>query len=727
MGAENSSLKKFQHGEVFESESDYLTIASAQDQTGDNKYTVFQYLKNSPGIEPAKKNIQVSKGIRHPYILKFVNTFEDSKHMTLVTEDAAPLSVAIEKQVKEEIMIGLYNVLQALIFLHQKIGLCHNNINVSTVYVTKRGDWKLALFEHSSKIVQTARDSYSQDAIGYGELALSILEYLNDDQKPTIKFMERLQQSYTEVNKSNLGSLKTLVNDPVFKFPYMELVQSLETITLKQNEEKLKFFRSLIKNIHGSPSLSVCRRCIPTLFTSTVLSDPTAECILDSLFASGNAETLSQSILPLIDKEYFHEYCIPCILKLFELRDKAVRLILLQRLPLYIDCIEKNILKEQILPEVLAGLQDDDDLMVSATLRALSYFVLMIGGQAVVGSQGSKLFHNRLPDFSRVTMDEGFSRSPRKEAKLKTDEETDVCEERRLKRTEREKQREEQRKRREERRKERDLNKAKKIEKQTSTVTNQEKEEKSPSKEGSETSEADWEGFIAQDDTESTGEGDKDEWEWDEKTEELPKNTLRKQSLKNTDDAFNGFKNDDEDDWQTDWNEPSVNHSNTNRDVDNSFHDNDDDDQDDWQTDWNEKNVENSDYMTKVTEIKNKSNKTSEKKEKETKTIESKTKGMSLSSKTKTKVTPKDNKDTNTTTKKTDLGDEFSIKIKQEFSSEPDYFADMIPDFNEKKTVLIESKTNITNSKFQAAPDDSEVMGGWGDDDGVEDGWTDDF
>ena len=182
--------------------------------------------------------------------------------------------------------------------------------------------------------------------------------------------------------------------------------------------------------------------------------------------------------------------------------------------------------------------------------------------------------------------------------------------------------------------------------------------------------------------TESTGGGDKDEWGWDEKAEDPPQNTHKQQSFENTEDHFNEFQNDDEDDWQTDWNEQNV-----------------------------ENTTETSDYMTQVKEIMNKSNKTPEK-QRETKTVEPKTKGMSLSSKTKAKVTSNDNKDTNKsniTQKKTDLGDEFSIKIKQDFSSEPDYFADMIPDFKEKKTVLIETKANNVNSKFQAATDDSQV------------------
>ena len=55
---------------------------------------------------------------------------------------------------------------------------------------------------------------------------------------------------------------------------------------------------------------------------------------------------------------------------------------------------------------------------------------------------------------------------------------------------------------------------------------------------------------------------------------------------------------------------------------------------------------------------------------------------------------------------KTDLGDEFSIKIKETdvVSKEPDYFADMMPDFKDTskitKTVLIERKDDLS-TKFQ--------------------------
>lgn len=58
---------------------------------------------------------------RHPHILKHVATFNESRQTTLVTEHAIPLDVAIERQEKDEIFVGLYNILEAIIFLHDRV------------------------------------------------------------------------------------------------------------------------------------------------------------------------------------------------------------------------------------------------------------------------------------------------------------------------------------------------------------------------------------------------------------------------------------------------------------------------------------------------------------------------------------------------------------------------------------------------------------------------------
>ena len=44
-----------------------------------------------------------------------------SKRVVLVTEFCIPLEIAIQKQEKEEIYAGLYNILKAVIFLNEKV------------------------------------------------------------------------------------------------------------------------------------------------------------------------------------------------------------------------------------------------------------------------------------------------------------------------------------------------------------------------------------------------------------------------------------------------------------------------------------------------------------------------------------------------------------------------------------------------------------------------------
>ena len=42
---------------------------------------------------------------------------------SLITEHVTPLDVAVENQENDEIYTGLYNILEALNFLHESVGL----------------------------------------------------------------------------------------------------------------------------------------------------------------------------------------------------------------------------------------------------------------------------------------------------------------------------------------------------------------------------------------------------------------------------------------------------------------------------------------------------------------------------------------------------------------------------------------------------------------------------
>ena len=59
--------------------------------------------------------------VRHPFILKYIGIAESENHVKILTEDILPLDYCIEELEDFEIISGLHNILEALIFLHEKV------------------------------------------------------------------------------------------------------------------------------------------------------------------------------------------------------------------------------------------------------------------------------------------------------------------------------------------------------------------------------------------------------------------------------------------------------------------------------------------------------------------------------------------------------------------------------------------------------------------------------
>ena len=89
-------------------------------------------------------NFQNLRLYRHPDILRFINVTNQGNTIYLFTEKVSPLSVVQKTQSLHQISLGLQKLIKALAFLHTVAKVSHKHLDVSSVFVTPEGNWKLA-------------------------------------------------------------------------------------------------------------------------------------------------------------------------------------------------------------------------------------------------------------------------------------------------------------------------------------------------------------------------------------------------------------------------------------------------------------------------------------------------------------------------------------------------------------------------------------------------------
>ncbi|CAK9810556.1 Protein-associating with the carboxyl-terminal domain of ezrin [Anthophora plagiata] len=83
---------------------------------------------------------------------------------------------------------------------------------------------------------------------------------------------------------------------------------------------------------------------------------------------------------------------------MFCIRDISIRLVLLSHFNSFVHTFQVDELKSQVLPELLVGIKDTNDYLVSATLKALAEVVPILGAATVIGGKRGKLFTDGRPN-----------------------------------------------------------------------------------------------------------------------------------------------------------------------------------------------------------------------------------------------------------------------------------------------------------------------------------------
>uniref|UniRef100_A0A182QDQ3 Protein kinase domain-containing protein n=1 Tax=Anopheles farauti TaxID=69004 RepID=A0A182QDQ3_9DIPT len=426
MGSEQSQLKGVEISKKAIQVTDYWSLYNGDLPNANggpsNSISIFQgetlvsgqFWTNQNPLERAIKNLKI---YRHPYILKFFASWSKGSLKMLATERCRPLATCLNITSDVQICLGLRNVLCALIFLIEQAAVRHLSISISSIYVTDDGAWRLAGFEHLwranefnqtlleksqpyryTKAIDTnelASKGQSLEQYAFGVMCEEILHNKTDTNIPAVEdFKAYCATHLKHGNPAMRPNLSAVLLHPIFNHDFILIHSFLTELPLKSNQAKQEFFISLADRLRSFDPETVAEQMCSLLLSRIVLLDTTAQLCVTPYVLRPKNDDLSPG---LFTPKIFSAYILPKVKQVFCVPDAQIRLILLEYFPAYVEFFTKDDLQDHVLPQLLLGIKDTNDVLVAKTLLCLADLVPILGSAVVIGGNRSKIFADGRP------------------------------------------------------------------------------------------------------------------------------------------------------------------------------------------------------------------------------------------------------------------------------------------------------------------------------------------
>ncbi|KAL7799000.1 ARM repeat-containing protein [Trichoderma ceciliae] len=366
----------------------------------------------------AKNALRKLRTLRHPGVIKVLETVETDTYIYIATERVIPLRWHVRRKSlsPETIKWGLYTVAQTLKFINDDASSKHGSLRVGSIYTSESGEWKLGGFEVLSNVKdsETTLDSYGSlvpdsgryappevaqggwgatkahptyavDSFNFGTL---IFEAFNGDfQGPdqagqTKNIPPSMHTSYRRLCNANPKARISAANfldlgrrsGSFFDTPLIHLTEGIDNLGVKNPDERDEFLNDLEQVTDDFPEEFFKSKILPELVKSVE-------------FGGGGPKALTVvlKIAAKLTPEDFDSKITPFIVRAFANPDRGIRVCLLDNLPLIIEQLPQKIVNDKIFPQLAAGFTDAAPVVREQTLKSVLVIIGKLSDRVING------------------------------------------------------------------------------------------------------------------------------------------------------------------------------------------------------------------------------------------------------------------------------------------------------------------------------------------------------
>ncbi|PHH88598.1 hypothetical protein CDD83_7325 [Cordyceps sp. RAO-2017] len=362
----------------------------------------FDIPANKGRLPLAKNALKKLRTLRHPGVIKVLDTVETDNYIYIATERVVPLRWHVRRRSlsPETIKWGLHSVARTIKFINSDASSIHGSLRVGSVYTSESGEWKLGGFEVLSSVKddesviytygslvpdsgryaapELAREGWEAikknphsavDSFSFGTLIFEVFngDFTGSDQSGQTKNVPPTMQSgYKRLCNANPKARISVANfldqgnrrGSFFDSPLIKLTEGIDNLGVKSPSERDEFLSGLEQVTDDFPEEFFKLKVLPELIKSVE-------------FGGGGppALTVTLKIAAQLTQEDFTSKVAPFLVRAFANPDRAIRVSLLDNLPLVIELLPQKIVNDKIFPHIVTGFTDLQPVVREQTLN----------------------------------------------------------------------------------------------------------------------------------------------------------------------------------------------------------------------------------------------------------------------------------------------------------------------------------------------------------------------